>query len=104
MKDLLYFLIIILVFILAFAISIESILSPYDHFTTKVFTDFLDIAYWPIYGELDLLEGLYACLNPTDKPCEFKSNIAVYASVILLMVYMVMVSVLLLNLLIAMFR
>ena len=60
------------------------------------------MAYWPIYGEMGILEVLKSdecedrefCLDPMTKAASF----------VLLMVYMVIANVLLINLLIAMFR
>ena len=60
----------------------------------------IDVSYWPIYGQVDILEKIYECLEASD--CE--TYLDYYITFVFLMVYMIISSVLLLNLLIAMFR
>ncbi len=67
----------------------------------KVFKDLIDISYWPIYGEIRTLDDWDKCYDDVENCKNFKEVNASYA---LLMIYMVIASVLLINLLIAMFR
>jgi hypothetical protein len=99
-------LIIIATFVLAFGVSLQAILSPRNKFSPLIFIEILNIAYWPIYGEIRILNSINneTCLESgsTEPPC--LDHLTFAASFILLMVYMVIASVLLINLLIAMFR
>lgn len=61
----------------------------------------LNKAYWPIYGEMKILDELSECLESDAGACE---NSGVVFSYIFLMIYMIIANVLLVNLLIAMFR
>jgi hypothetical protein len=103
---LLYFLIIISTFVLAFGVSLQAIIFPGDTFTPKIFIEILNIAYWPIYGEISILGAINneTCLKSgsTKPPC--LDSFTYVASYMMLMLYMVIASVLLINLLIAMFR
>ncbi len=84
----------------AFGISLQSILSPQGGSSSKIFLDILNIAYWPIFGEIKVLEMIQndACVGN-----ECLDSLSYGFSYMLVMVYMFMSSVLLLNLLIAMF-
>ena len=102
-----YFLIIIVTFIFAFGIPLQAIIRPND--TSFSFDSLIQIfnnAYWPIYGQINLLEDLKfgnCSIEKSIIECssEKASKIFSYG---LLMIYMIIASVLLLNLLIAMFR
>ena len=62
-------------------------------------------AYWPIYGEMNILEEITKSDDNCvvgEKGCPELSGI--YFSYIALMIYMIVANVLLVNLLIAMFR
>lgn len=85
--------------------SAQAIIEPYSEHSFNVIFDILDKAYWPIFGELKVLETISndTCKeHPNDPACLSPSNYAV--SYLLLMIYMIGASVLLINLLIAMFR
>ena len=73
----------------------------------KLIRQVIDRGYWPIYGELKLLDEIEkiedenrACL-PQDGSCTEK--VAITFSYVGLMIYMILGNVLLINLLIAMF-
>ena len=53
-----YFLIIIITFVLAFGVALQASLFPGDEFTPKIFLDIMHVAYWPIFGELGILEAI----------------------------------------------
>jgi hypothetical protein len=89
-----YFFIIIGVFALAFGVTIQSIIGPYDKFSYKIIFNILDNVYWPIHGEVGILDDLKS------KSDDY-SNYAI--TNILLVAYTVIAVILLLNLLIAMF-
>jgi hypothetical protein len=64
----------------------------------------VDKAYWPIFGELRILDeiNMGECAADSNEACPSKSGI-IY-SYIFLIVYIIIANVLLINLLIAMFR
>jgi hypothetical protein len=95
------FSVVISIFLVAFGISLQAILSPQGASNSNVFLDILDIAYWPIYGEIKVLETIQ---NDKCVGSECLDSLSYGFSYMLVMVYMFMSSVLLLNLLIAMFR
>ena len=78
---------IILVFVLAFGIALQAIIFPGDEFTPKIFIEIFNMAYWPIYGEMGILEIIKndeckygnLCLDPTTKAASF----------LMLMIYMI---------------
>lgn len=84
--------------------ALQTIIYPGDAFNSKVLIDILNVAYWPMFGELGVLgvinneecggENQPTCLDPLTGVTGF----------ILLMIYMIVANVLLLNLLIALFR
>ena len=106
-KDLFYgFLPLIGVSIVAFGITMQSILFHHDSFKLHNLLQLFNIAYWPIYGEISILSTIYneTCLEngSNEPPC--LDSITVYSSYILLMIYMLFAGVMLINILIAMFR
>ena len=70
----------------------------------KLLRSLIDKAYWPLYGEMTILEEI----NNPDDQCSANDTCpettGIYFSYIALMIYMLIANVLLLNLLIAMFR
>ena len=86
-----------------FGIALQAILFPGDEFTPKIFIEIFNMAYWPIYGEMVILETIE---KDTCEDGEICLDAATQGSIsyILLMIYMVIANVLLINLLIAMFR
>ncbi|XP_052224285.1 transient receptor potential cation channel subfamily M member-like 2 [Dreissena polymorpha] len=61
LKDLVYFLVILVVFVLSYAIASHSILFPDSPFTWETFLQIIRKPYWNLYGELFLedTEGMY---------------------------------------------
>lgn len=78
---------------------------PGNELNFDLFKNILNKAYWPIYGEMKILEEIQAdeeeC-KATELGCP--DQIGTVYSFLSLMVYMVVANVLLINLLIAMFR
>ncbi|XP_059152108.1 transient receptor potential cation channel subfamily M member-like 2 isoform X2 [Physella acuta] len=109
-QDLKWFVVILLVFIMAYAVASEAVLYPNSELSWKLLYYFPRKAYWHIYGELflDDIEGSSTC---TDDPTQYSdydvlrcpSPVGKYFVPILLGLYILMTNVLLLNLLIAMF-
>ena len=109
--DLLGFLVILSAFVIAFGVALQAILAPAESFTPKIIIEILKISYWPIYGEISILDKVHneECFNEKDdtsnrydQSCfDLPTHISSY---ILLMIYVTIASVLLLNLLIAIFR
>ena len=79
-------------------------LHPYNKLDLKLIKSIIDKAYWPIYGNMKILEEI----NNPSEDCLEKGNCpmkgGVFFSYIALMIYMILGNVLLINLLIAMFR
>ncbi|XP_025081227.1 transient receptor potential cation channel subfamily M member 2-like isoform X2 [Pomacea canaliculata] len=106
-RDLLWFVVILLVFIGAYSIASQAVLFPNTELSWSLLYQLPRKAYWQIYGELfldDIEEGDSNCVTNTtslDKRCP--SDIGRYFVPVLLGIYMLLTNVLLLNLLIAMF-
>ncbi|XP_060577769.1 transient receptor potential cation channel subfamily M member-like 2 isoform X4 [Ruditapes philippinarum] len=109
-QDLMYFLVILMVFVVSYAIASHSILFPNSPLRWYTIVDVIRKSYWNIYGELFLeeIEGTADCsydevmwLNGTLPRCPTDTGKIVVP--ILMGVYMLLANVLLLNLLIAMF-
>ncbi|XP_067687429.1 transient receptor potential cation channel subfamily M member-like 2 [Haliotis asinina] len=110
--DLMSFVVILMVFIVAYAIASEAILYPNQELTWELMYRLPRKAYWTIYGELFLeeIEGTAepACsddpaLYLTDQADRCPTNQGKYLVPILMGIYILLTNVLLLNLLIAMF-
>ncbi|CAF2167686.1 unnamed protein product [Rotaria magnacalcarata] len=91
-NDLKFFMLMLIVFILAFGISSYSLIHGLQKLTWHLPRDILNHAYWQIFGELSTLAAFTK---------NYKLN--GYVAFILLVVYMAFVSILMINLLIAMF-
>ncbi|XP_060580659.1 transient receptor potential cation channel subfamily M member-like 2 isoform X2 [Ruditapes philippinarum] len=109
-QDLMYFLVILMVFVVSYAIASHSILFPNSPLRWYTIVDVIRKSYWNIYGELFLeeIEGSPDCtfdaalwLDGTHPRCPTDTGKIVVP--ILMGVYMLLANVLLLNLLIAMF-
>ncbi|CAF0758789.1 unnamed protein product [Brachionus calyciflorus] len=100
--DLLFFLIIIIIFVFSFGITTQATMYPGNTFDINLIKTMINKAYWPIYGDMKILDELNddeACLATSSCP----DSAGKYYSFGALMVYMVVANVLLINLLIAMF-
>ncbi|XP_035828049.1 transient receptor potential cation channel subfamily M member-like 2 isoform X2 [Aplysia californica] len=109
-QDLLWFVVILLVFIVSYAIASEAVLYPNSELNWKLLFFLPRKAYWHVYGELLLedIEGESSCTNDpalynnyTELRCP--STVGRYFVPILMGCYILLTNVLLLNLLIAMF-
>ncbi|XP_052253944.1 transient receptor potential cation channel subfamily M member-like 2 isoform X2 [Dreissena polymorpha] len=109
-QDLMYFLVILMVFVVSYAIASHSILYPNSPLSWSTVSQVIRKSYWNIYGELflDEIEGDQNCTfdemlwsNGTSPRCP--SDVGKVVVPILMGVYMMFANVLLLNLLIAMF-
>ena len=99
--------VIILAFTLAFGIPLQAIIRPeQSSFSFETLIDIFNNAYWPIYGEMKVLEDivLQNCSDSNSTTGCLSETISKFSSYALLMIYIIIASVLLLNLLIAMFR
>ncbi len=100
-----FFLTIIATCIISFGVSLEAILEPKDSFSFKEIGFYViqifNQAYWPIYGELGVLDRISNKTICTSNPAINETNKTAF---FLLMIYMVIANVLLINILIAMFR
>ncbi|GFO19154.1 transient receptor potential cation channel subfamily m member 2-like, partial [Plakobranchus ocellatus] len=109
-QDLMWFVAILLVFIISYAVASEAVLYPESELNWKLFFYLPRKAYWHIYGELFLedIEGENTCTNDPNLYNNYSvlrcpSDVGRYFVPILLGLYILMTNVLLLNLLIAMF-
>ncbi|CAF1009735.1 unnamed protein product, partial [Brachionus calyciflorus] len=102
-RDLIFFMCLIAIFVCAFGITTEAALYPSSNFDLNLFRRILTKGYWPVYGTIKILEDFDRfsanCTGRLDCP---EPHGLVY-SYIVLMIYMVVANVLLVNLLIAMF-
>ena len=91
---------------LSFGVSLEASLAYGGSFSTKIL-EVLNIAYWPIYGVIGrVLEKINneSCNNIERSQSNCIDSFTYMSSYILLMIYMVIATILLINLLIAIFR
>ena len=96
---------------IAFGIALEANLTIGKNFKTTV-TSVFDFAFWPIFGEiekvLDELEIRGRCVEAKQTNQTNSTNcdgiVTIASSYLLLMVYMITATILLINLLIAIFR
>jgi hypothetical protein len=101
------FLILLLLFMNAFGVVYQAIVKPENFEIGSIliyFKEYIDVSYWPIYGELSILQDINnrTCITNEDSSCiDNVSHVFIY---LLLMLYMVIGHVLLLNLIIAIFR
>ncbi|XP_041372305.1 transient receptor potential cation channel subfamily M member-like 2 [Gigantopelta aegis] len=112
LEDLLSFVIILMVFILAYAIASEAILYPNTPFDPYLLFYTIRKAYWTVYGELFLneleaVDGVECTSDPLlyadHKAVRCPSTVGRYLVPVLMGIYILLTNVLLLNLLIAMF-
>lgn len=97
-----FFVSIIAMFVSSFGVTTQATMYPGNKLSVQLFRNILNKAYWPIYGEMKLLDEMDDCPNDESTTCPETSGIVF--SFIALMIYMIVANVLLLNLLIAMFR
>jgi len=102
---------ILTVFILAFGVPTYSLLFGVQKFSWHLPRAILNLAYWQIFGELEVLDEIESefileiCIHTSSfRLCLGNYEISGYIMFILLIAYMTVASVLLINLLIAMFR
>ncbi|KAL7055008.1 hypothetical protein AAHC03_024300 [Spirometra sp. Aus1] len=103
-KELLIFMLILVVFLVSSGVVMQSLLYPYrTEFNTSVLLDVVYMPYYRIYGELNLDET-----NAINSECTVADGITCpmynFLVPLLMAIYMITVVVLLINLLIAIFR
>ncbi|XP_078660979.1 transient receptor potential cation channel subfamily M member-like 2 isoform X2 [Branchiostoma floridae x Branchiostoma belcheri] len=111
LKDLMFFIFILIIFILAYGVATQSILYPNESRVGTVLQGIFHKAYFQIYGELFLEEimndGFNCVANNSEAMATNQqrcpSEEGTYVVPVLLGLYMLVTNVLLLNLLIAMF-
>jgi hypothetical protein len=105
-RDLLFFLCLMAIFVFAYGITTEAILNQRSELDLNLFRRIVNKAYWPIYGTIKVMEDFdkinFSC-HEGSCPESIEKFGAIY-SFLLLMAYMIIANVLLVNLLIAMFR
>ncbi|KAI8514539.1 Transient receptor putative cation channel sub M member 2 [Branchiostoma belcheri] len=111
LKDLLFFVFILIIFIMAYGIASQSILYPNESRVETVLRGIFHKAYFQIYGELfleEIMNDRFTCeandslaIATNQQRCP--SEAGTYVVPVLLGLYMLVTNVLLLNLLIAMF-
>ncbi|CAF3833359.1 unnamed protein product, partial [Rotaria sp. Silwood1] len=90
--DLKFYMLMLTIFILAYGVPTYNLLYGVQKFSWHIPRAILNLAYWQIFGELEVLDDI-----------EKNYEITGYVVFILLIAYMTVASVLLINLLIAMF-
>ena len=88
--DLIFFLAILTIFICLFCVTTQSTLYPGNNLGFPLLRSLIDKAYWPIYGEMKILDELEDKEDSCSKgePCAEPSGVAF--SYIFLMLYMVL--------------
>lgn len=111
LKDLLYFIIILMVFVVSYSIAAYSVMYPNSELSIVLVYNVMRLGYWNLYGELFLED-----IEKEEPDCTFDPNlysngslprcpssVSRYAVPILMGFYVLFCNILLLNLLIAMF-
>ncbi|XP_052091143.1 transient receptor potential cation channel subfamily M member-like 2 isoform X6 [Mytilus californianus] len=109
-KDLSYFMVILMVFVTSYAVASYSILYPNISWSWDIVLKVLRMSYWNLYGELFIED-----IELEEPDCSFDpasynngmprcpTEVGRYATPVLMGIYVLFVNILLLNLLIAMF-
>ena len=103
------FMLILVVFMLAYAIGTQALLYPRREFYWGIFTDILYHPYWQMYGELNLDDTVGGALDGCNSPNTTINDRGQYCprkfwpAAVLLAIYLLIVNILLVNLLIAVF-
>ncbi len=100
-QDLMFFMSIIAIFVCAFGVTTQATMYPGSQLNFKLIQNIINKGYWPVYGEMKILDELDQCVKKTAAGCP--DSTGVVFSYVALMIYMVIANVLLINLLIAMF-
>jgi hypothetical protein len=102
--DLIFFLVIIAIFVITFAITTQATMYSNNELSLQLLKKLIDKAYWPIFGEVRILDEINAVEldDCSDDTCPSTSGV-IY-SYVTLVIYIIIANVLLINLLIAMFR
>lgn len=105
MRDLLFYINIIVIFVCAFGVTTQAILHPNSNFNAQLMKNIINNAYWPIYGEIgQILDNELGDDICEKDPKNCPDTVGYVFTYISLMVYMIIANVLIVNLLIAMFR
>lgn len=110
-KDLLYFVVILMLFVVSYAVAAYAIMYPQSELSLDLFLNVMHLGYWNLYGEL-LLDDIEAeapdCTfdaamynNGTLPRCAEKHRQVI--GLVLMGIYLIFANVMLLNILIAMF-
>ncbi|XP_078332506.1 transient receptor potential cation channel subfamily M member-like 2 isoform X3 [Crassostrea virginica] len=111
LKDLLYFIIILMVFVVSYSIAAYSIMFPKSELSFVLIYNVMRLGYWNLYGELFLEEIEMEEPSCTGDPLLYGNStlprcptaVSRYVVPILMGFYVLFCNILLLNLLIAMF-
>ncbi len=91
-------------FLIGFGVALQALLKPRDYFSFSLLfgipAEILNIAYWPVYGEIKILDDLTKSINAFDGVSVFRY----YISYFILIFYVALDSILLMNILIAIFK
>ncbi len=91
-------------FLIGFGVALQALLKPRDYFSLSLLleipVEIFNIAYWPIYGEIKILDDLTKNLNYF----EWLSVLRYVPSYFVLIIYVALASILLINILIAIFK
>ncbi|RDD38233.1 Transient receptor potential cation channel subfamily M member 5 [Trichoplax sp. H2] len=103
-KDLVSFLIILFVFLVAFGVASQAILNPVSKWDDTVFKRIFYVPYYRIYGELFLEESYNCNSSATAQYWAYDCAAGDIIVNILVVIYLLLTTILLLNLLIAIFN
>jgi hypothetical protein len=98
------FSLILLTFLIGFGVALQALIQPRDYIRLSLLleipVEILNIAYWPIYGEIKILDDLTKNINAYDG----LSVARYFISYIILIFYVALAGILLMNILIAIFK
>ncbi len=91
-------------FLIGFGVALQALLKPRDYFSLSLLLEIpieiLNITYWPIYGEIKILDDLTEKINGFDGLLVSRYIVSFF----ILIIYVALASILLINILIAIFR
>ncbi|XP_038078290.1 transient receptor potential cation channel subfamily M member 3-like isoform X2 [Patiria miniata] len=105
-RDLVYFMLILLVFLVSYGVARQAILFPRSEWRWHILGDIFLVPYWQVYGELfpDTLDIFQDEYNVTASPQAEAGDLDKMIVTGIMSVYLMISNVLLLNLLIAIFN
>ncbi len=91
-------------FLIGFGVALQALLKPRDYFSFSLLLEIpieiLNITYWPIYGEIKILDDLTTGIDRYDGLLVSRYIVSLF----ILIIYVALAGILLMNILIAIFK